>query len=285
MGQVVPFAFEDRLVRTVVQDDEPWFVGKDVCSVLDIVKHHQALDRLDDDERGTCSVGTPSGEQEMIIISEPGVYRLVFTSRKPEAERFKRWLAHEVLPELRRRGFYGRAPEPEPLPAADTVAMLQAKIAMINAACRCKGNAYASRLWDELGLPTVPAEPAIDPAREAAPGALALLRRFLAVTIEGTMVAPIGETIEVALDGSAEDAAALAACGILVDCGDEAGFLLHHGMPEMIDLFASIDGGEWWRLLRSLPGNGPGPRRRVDGRQSRTTFVSAKWLEPAAARA
>ena len=78
MNIITPFAFEDHLVRATTRDNEPWFVGKDVCEVLGISKHHQALDRLDDDERGTCSVGTPSGEQIMIVVSEPGVYRLDF---------------------------------------------------------------------------------------------------------------------------------------------------------------------------------------------------------------
>lgn len=59
LNNVVPFAFEDRLVRAVSKGGEPWLVGKDVCEVLGISKHHQALERLDDDERGTYSVGTP----------------------------------------------------------------------------------------------------------------------------------------------------------------------------------------------------------------------------------
>jgi prophage antirepressor-like protein len=82
MNAVVPFAFEDKLVRTVRIEDEPWFAGKDVCSVLDIRDHKQALGRLDEDERGGCSVPTPQGPQEMIVVSEAGVYRLIFTSRK-----------------------------------------------------------------------------------------------------------------------------------------------------------------------------------------------------------
>lgn len=107
MNAITNFAFGEHLVRVIEREGEPWFVGKDVCGVLGISKHHQALENLDIDERGTCNVGTPSGNQDMIIVSEPGVYRLIFRSRKPEAERFKRWLAHEVLPEIRRTGRYG----------------------------------------------------------------------------------------------------------------------------------------------------------------------------------
>jgi len=107
MSNIVPFVFKDSLVRAVEKDGELWFVGKDVCAVLEIKKHHQALDRLDPDERGTCTTGTPGGIQEMIVVSEPGVFRLIFRSRKPQAEEFMRWLAHEVLPALRKHGFFG----------------------------------------------------------------------------------------------------------------------------------------------------------------------------------
>lgn len=62
------------------KDGQPWFVGLDVCRALDISKPHQALDRLDEDERGTCIIGTPGGDQSAIVISEAGVYRLVFAS-------------------------------------------------------------------------------------------------------------------------------------------------------------------------------------------------------------
>lgn len=97
-SNVIPFAFEDNLVRAVKRDEEPWFVGRDVCAVLDLQNVTRSLDRLDADEKGVHTVNTPGGPQEVVIISEPGVFRLVFTSRKAEAERFKRWLAHEVLP-------------------------------------------------------------------------------------------------------------------------------------------------------------------------------------------
>lgn len=110
--QINPLLFEEEhLVRQVEKDDEIWFVGADVCRVLGISKVHQALERLDEDERGTCIVGTPGGNQDMIVVSEPGVYRMVFTSRKPIAERFKRWLAHEVIPSIRKTGQFGAPSE------------------------------------------------------------------------------------------------------------------------------------------------------------------------------
>ena len=61
---------------------------------------------LDEDEKGTYSIRTPGGPQEMSIISEPGLYSLVLRSRKPEAKRFKRWIVHEVIPSIRKTGGY-----------------------------------------------------------------------------------------------------------------------------------------------------------------------------------
>ena len=89
-----------RVVRD--EDGEPWFVAKDVLDVLDLDK--TALRKLDEDEKGVDSIHTPGGEQQMTIVTEPGFYKLVMRSRKPEAKAFQRWVTHEVLPALRRDG-------------------------------------------------------------------------------------------------------------------------------------------------------------------------------------
>lgn len=88
------------------ENDEPWFVAKDVCAALGLGNSRQALARLDDDEKGVISTDTPGGEQQMQAVNEPGLYVLVLSSRKPEARAFKRWVTHEVLPALRRDGGY-----------------------------------------------------------------------------------------------------------------------------------------------------------------------------------
>ena len=114
------FDFEGNAVRTATDDDGAfWFVALDVCRCLEIDKHHQAVGRLDDDERGTYSVGTPSGNQDMACVNEAGLYHLILTSRKAAAKRFKRWVCHEVLPAIRATGRY--APEGA---AEDTAAAL-----------------------------------------------------------------------------------------------------------------------------------------------------------------
>lgn len=107
-----------RAVR--VDDGEPMFVAKDVCAVLELKNPRSTLALLDEDEKGVHIVDTPGGEQQMTIVTEPGFYKLVMRSRKPEAKAFQRWVTHEVLPALRRDGGYmvARADEtPEELMA------------------------------------------------------------------------------------------------------------------------------------------------------------------------
>ncbi|GAB7497057.1 BRO-N domain-containing protein [Bilophila wadsworthia] len=106
--QVLPYVFQEQLVRARLDEQgNPWFVAKDVCAVLDIQDHHQAIEQLDDDERGRCTVPTPGGMQELKVISESGLYALIFRSRKPEAKAFSKWMRSEVLPNLRKTGGYG----------------------------------------------------------------------------------------------------------------------------------------------------------------------------------
>lgn len=100
------FRYQDREVRTVVIDGEPWFVGADVCSILGYSRVANALRMLDADDLDTQLVSGPDGLQRVSIINEPGLYSLILRSRKPEAKAFKRWVTHEVLPAIRRTGAY-----------------------------------------------------------------------------------------------------------------------------------------------------------------------------------
>ena len=93
-------------MRTVLKDGEPWFVAADVCRALEIGDTHKAVERLDDDEKGRSLIPTLGGEQELLIVNEPGLYTLVLGSRKPEARAFKRWITHEVIPSIRKHGGY-----------------------------------------------------------------------------------------------------------------------------------------------------------------------------------
>jgi prophage antirepressor-like protein len=100
------FEFEGYQARIILRDGEPWWVLADVCAVLEIANPRDVAARLDDDEKGVGNTDTPGGPQEMLIVSEPGLYKILQTSRKPEAKRFDRKVRHEVLPEIRRTGMY-----------------------------------------------------------------------------------------------------------------------------------------------------------------------------------
>lgn len=94
-------------IRALVDSQgAPAFVAKDVCLALGIGKYRDAVSTIDDDERGSVLVDTPGGKQQMTTVTEPGFYKLVMRSRKPEAKAFQRWVTHEVLPALRRDGCY-----------------------------------------------------------------------------------------------------------------------------------------------------------------------------------
>ncbi len=98
------FTYGEARVRVTVMNDEPWFVAKDVCDVLQHRSPSQAVSRLDEDEKGITTMITPGGPQQMGVVSESGLYSLILTSRKPEAKTFKRWVTHSVLPQIRRTG-------------------------------------------------------------------------------------------------------------------------------------------------------------------------------------
>jgi anti-repressor protein len=106
MNSLIPFNYNSNQIRIIVKDGEPWFVAKDVCDILEISNGRDAVSRLDEDEKDVAITDTPGGKQNMTIISESGVYALVFTSRKEEAENFKRWVRKEVIPSIRKHGAY-----------------------------------------------------------------------------------------------------------------------------------------------------------------------------------
>ncbi|HYF75268.1 MAG TPA: Bro-N domain-containing protein [Candidatus Nitrosocosmicus sp.] len=106
MSNLIPFSYQNKQVRTVVNNGEPWFVAKDVCEILEIEKYRDAASRLSESQRGSVIVDTLGGPQEMTAINEAGLYKLIFTSRKPEAEKFTDWVASEVIPSIRKTGQY-----------------------------------------------------------------------------------------------------------------------------------------------------------------------------------
>ena len=126
MNEITVFQNEEfGDIRTVMLEGEPWFVAVDVCRALDIRNNRDALNRLDDDEKGVSLIDTPGGQQELTIINEPGLYSLVLGSRKPEAKAFKHWITHDVIPAIRKTGSYAPTLSPAELLVAQANLLLE----------------------------------------------------------------------------------------------------------------------------------------------------------------
>ncbi len=94
-------------VRSLVINNEPWFVGKDVAESLGYTATEKAIrTHIDGDDKGVTEMDTPGGKQKVVIINESGLYSLVLSSKLPSAKKFKRWVTSEVLPALRKTGQY-----------------------------------------------------------------------------------------------------------------------------------------------------------------------------------
>lgn len=106
------FPFTGAEVRAVLINGEPWFVAADVCSILGYAHQGSALRMLRDRQKGEHPMHTPGGLQNLKVISEPGLYRLVMRSNRPDAEAFQDWVTEVVLPEIRRTGGYASVPQP-----------------------------------------------------------------------------------------------------------------------------------------------------------------------------
>lgn len=108
MSNISIFKFEESFtVRTVIKDNEPWFVAKDVCDVLGLTNPSETLKSLDNDEKTTLrnSEGRAgAGVQCFNIINESGLYAQVIRSNKPNARKFRKWITSEVLPAIRKTG-------------------------------------------------------------------------------------------------------------------------------------------------------------------------------------
>ena len=127
------------VIRIVIINGEIWFVAVDVCRALEIKNPRDAFSRLDEDEKKsivlpnevstngvTNSVDSADGtndatsgwiENRVNVVNEPGLYRLIFSSRKKEAREFQRWVYHEVLPAIRQYGYYSLVSSTAPVVA------------------------------------------------------------------------------------------------------------------------------------------------------------------------
>lgn len=126
-------------VRTVKIDGTPWLAGKDVSLALGYKEPTKAVrDKVDPEDRGVSKMDTPSGEQEMLIINESGLYSLILSSKMPKAKAFKHWVTGEVLPALRKNGVY------ETVKAQQHIEQLEATNAQLNMAIQNVSSAKAA---------------------------------------------------------------------------------------------------------------------------------------------
>lgn len=105
-NDIKSYDFESNEVRTLIKNNELWFVLKDICKILEIANQRNASHRLDDDEKGVHYVDTLGGRQKVTIINESGLYTLILRSDKPQAKSFRKWVTSEVLPTIRKSGGY-----------------------------------------------------------------------------------------------------------------------------------------------------------------------------------
>lgn len=164
------FNYNNSEVRTVLQNGDPWFVLKDVCKVFGEKNHKRVSARLDPDEKGVSQIATPGGKQRVTVISESGMYSVLFAmqpekargvsdehieQRQKQLHAFKRWVTHEVLPSIRKHGAYlsadaleAAATDPNYLPQLvetlrsenaalqSRIAADAAKVLLVESACR-----------------------------------------------------------------------------------------------------------------------------------------------------
>lgn len=113
MNELQVFDFNNSKVRTFEKNSEVWFCLKDVCRILEIKNHKDVISRLNTKGVDSTDTLTKGGMQKMNFINESNLYKVIFQSRKPQAEQFTEWVTGEVLPAIRKKGSYGLPTTPE----------------------------------------------------------------------------------------------------------------------------------------------------------------------------
>lgn len=110
----INFTFNESQVRTLSEGEVIWFVAKDVATILGHANPERAIRKfVDDEDKVVTDLVTSYGTKETTLISEYGVYSLILSSHTEEAKKFKHWVTHEVLPSIRKQGFYSVLPDQE----------------------------------------------------------------------------------------------------------------------------------------------------------------------------
>lgn len=135
---IIPFTSGEWQIRAVQVGGEIKFVTSDVLKSLEVDR--TALRRVDDDDKGVYSIHTPGGDQTVSVVTEPGLYDLVLSSRKPEAKAFKRWITHEVIPAIRKTGSF----------SVEQVTRKQLALAVLEAEKELEVTKPKAEAWDAL---------------------------------------------------------------------------------------------------------------------------------------
>lgn len=279
MQEIQNFAFDESLVRVIMRDSAPWFVVADVARALGIKNPRDAVAEFDDDEKGVASADTLGGRQDLNVLSEPGLYRLIFMSRKPDARRFQRWVTHEVLPAIRKTGGYradagkvepGRS---EPIPESQLF-----RLNLVREARLLFGPDRARGLWGQLGLPPVPQAP--DTEQDEARACLRHLLDFEA----GYGGATVRQMIEQVLNGDDDRQLRNLALGadILADIDRDTFTIANHG-DNLMRIYRATPwhDGRWRLVLRRLPGVTAASSMRYNGVVKKGTMLPAEYLDDA----
>jgi len=151
---LMPLAFEESLVRVIPdQNGESLFVAKDVALALDYEwKGSSTIGHVPEEWRGVYSVQTPSAMQEMLTLTEQGLYFFLGRSDKPKALPFQKWLAGEVLPALRKTGSYGQTAQPVMTPGNASLAELRRLVALWAMLANMPSQSLLDQLFSMFGL-------------------------------------------------------------------------------------------------------------------------------------
>lgn len=144
--EIIPLMFDNELIRMAADESKSALIAADICRAIGIRNTAQALEPLDEDEKGICITYTLGGPQELLTVTEGGAYTLVLRSRAAmtpgtRAYAFRKWLTAEALPALRRTGRYA-------MPGLDT-----RRPVSLN---------RMTALWDRVAKSTDPAERAFN---------------------------------------------------------------------------------------------------------------------------
>lgn len=104
--QTIPFRFQENELNVIQFNDDPWFIAKEVCDVLNLSDTSMATRSLDEDEKLIQTLFVSGQNRQVTLINESGLYSLILRSKKAEAKQFKKWVTSEVLPSIRKNGAY-----------------------------------------------------------------------------------------------------------------------------------------------------------------------------------